>query len=68
VELNRLHRIHDGLVETNAGLTKENTQLYRAIDRLQNDRAFVEAVARRELGMVHSGEMIFKFKTSKKAQ
>ncbi len=62
VELNRLRHTHQDLMETNARLTQENVQLYRAIDRLQNDPIFVETIARRELGMIRPDEVIFKFK------
>lgn len=62
VELNRLRHTHQDLLETNARLTQENVQLYRAIDRLQNDPVFVETIARRELGMIRPDEVIFKFK------
>jgi cell division protein FtsB len=36
--------------------------MYRSVDRLQNDPAFVENIARQELGMIRSDELIFKFK------
>ena len=62
VELNRLRHTHQDLLEANARLTQENVQLYRAIDRLQNDPVFVETIARRELGMIRPDEVIFKFK------
>jgi len=38
--------------------------MYRTIDRLQNDPAFLENVARQELGMIRSDELIFKFKSN----
>lgn len=62
VELNRLRHTQQDLLETNTRLTQENVQLYRAIDRLQNDPVFVETIARRELGMIRPDEVIFKFK------
>ena len=62
VELNRLRHTQQDIVEANARLTQENVQLYRAIDRLQSDSAYVENIARQELGMVRPDEMIFKFK------
>jgi cell division protein FtsB len=37
--------------------------MYRSVDRLQNDPYYIENIARRELGMVRSDELIFKFKT-----
>jgi cell division protein FtsB len=62
VELNRLRHTRKNLLESNARLTQENVQLYRAIERLQSDPVYVETVARRELGMIRSDEVIFKFK------
>jgi cell division protein FtsB len=64
VELYRLRATHQALCSDNAGLSRENLQLYRTIDRLQNDPAYVENVARRELGMIRADEVIFQFKTS----
>jgi cell division protein FtsB len=43
-------------------LKRQDPQL--RIDRLANDPAFVESVARRELGMVRPDELIFKFAPS----
>jgi cell division protein FtsB len=67
VELLRLRETHQHLAEGNAVLTQENIQLYRMIDRLQNDPSFVEDIARHELGMIRSDEIIFKFKTTSQA-
>lgn len=63
VELKRLRARHADLVVANERLKQENLQMYRAIERLQNDPAFIENVARRELGMIRSDELIFKFAT-----
>lgn len=62
VELSRLRRTHRNLLNDNARLTQENLYTYRSIDRLQNDPGYVENIARRELGMIRSDELIFKFK------
>jgi cell division protein FtsB len=62
VELNRLRRTHQNLLNDNARLTQENLYMYRSIDRLQNDPSYVENIARQELGMIRSDELIFKFK------
>ena len=62
VELNRLKWTHQKLLNDNTRLTQENLEMYRSIDRLQNDPSYVESVARRELGMIRSDELIFKFK------
>ncbi len=63
LELRRLQHTHQTLVKNNAQVTKENLQMYRSVDRLQNDPLFIEGIARRELGMIGSDELIFKFKT-----
>ena len=62
VELRRLEQSHQQLLTGNARLTHENLQMYRSVDRLQNDPAFVENIARQELGMIRPDELIFKFK------
>jgi cell division protein FtsB/cell division protein DivIC len=38
-----------------------NEQLKKEIQRLQTDRAYIEDVARRELGMVRDGEVVYQF-------
>jgi cell division protein FtsB len=53
-----LHRLN-GEVER---LKAENLALYRHIDRLRNDAAFVENVARQELGMIAKDELIINFR------
>jgi cell division protein FtsB len=62
-ELNRLQYTHQTLLKDNTQVTQENLQMYRSVDRLQNDPYYIENLARRELGMVRSDELIFKFKT-----
>ena len=67
LELLRLRSAHQKLKHTQARLTQQNLQLYRSIDRLKNDPVFVENIARQELGMIRSDEMIFTFKHPAKA-
>lgn len=62
-ELRRLQYSHQELLKDNARITKENLQMYHSVDRLQNDPNFIESIARQELGMIRSDEIIFKFKT-----
>jgi cell division protein FtsB len=64
IELNRKQDTYQRLLVKNEHLTQENLKMYRTIDRLANDPAFVESVARRELGMVRPDELIFKFAPS----
>jgi cell division protein FtsB len=53
-----LHRINEQVDR----LKEQNLALYRYIDRLRNDPAFVENVARQELGMIAKDEMIINFR------
>ena len=62
LELWRMHSDSARLKSANARLVRENLKMYRTVERLQNDSAFLEDVARRELGMIRSDEVIFKFK------
>lgn len=62
LELRRLDQTHRSLVNANHSLTRENLKMYRSIDRLQTDSAYIEDIARQELGMIRSDELIFKFK------
>ena len=68
LELSRLHDQHHKIVQLNTDLTKENMHLYRNIDRLQTDPAYVESVARRELGMIGANELIFTFKNESRQE
>lgn len=67
VERQSMRAAHAELLKSNEVLTQEILQMYRTIDRLQNDPAFVESIARRELGMIRSDELIFKFKNDTKS-
>lgn len=61
LELQRLRVAHQQLVQQNERLGQENLRMYRAIERLQNDAAYIEYVARQELGVIRADETIFKF-------
>ncbi|MBT8342667.1 MAG: septum formation initiator family protein [Desulfatitalea sp.] len=63
VELRRMQTTHKTLVKRNDRLNQKILKMYRAIDRLQTDPAFIESVARKELGMVRSDEIIFQFES-----
>lgn len=66
VERHRMKTAHTELVRTNEILTQEILHMYRTIDRLQSDPAFLENIARQELGMIRSDELIFKFRSDTK--
>ena len=68
VDLNRLKKERDNLLQKNEALTQENLSLYREIERLKNDPEYVENVARQELGVIGKDEVIFKTPKSRKAK
>lgn len=68
MELSRLEREIDGLVKQNMLLTKENFRLHRIIQRLNSDPAYVEHIARSELGMVGTHQIIFKLSAGRKGK
>lgn len=61
VELRRMRATHDTLAQENERLTRDNMKMYRTVQRLQSDPAYIESVARSELGMIRADEVIFKF-------
>ena len=48
------------LVQENNRLTKENLAISIEIDRLKHDPAYIENIARHELGMIGENEIILK--------
>ena len=52
--------------EKNAKLEEENEKLREEVKHLQTDRRYIEEIARRELGMVKEGEIIYQFDTPSK--
>ena len=56
----RLKARYGEVVSENTTIAKENARLYRQIERLKNDAAYIESIARRELGMIGSKEVIVK--------
>jgi cell division protein FtsB len=66
IELKRLQRQHADLIQENTSLNQENARMYGGIDRLKNDPDYIENIARQELGMIRSDELIFKFKDDSK--
>jgi cell division protein FtsB len=56
----RLKFRYQQVLSENTAIAKENARLYRQIERLKNDPAYIESIARRELGMIGSNEVIVK--------
>lgn len=61
VEVDRLKGERDRLLRDNRDLTQQNLSLRREIDRLKTDPAYIEHVARQELGMIGRDEVIVRF-------
>ena len=51
-----------------AQMIQDNTEMTQAIERLQDDRQYLEQVAREEYGMVKENEMVFDFAKKKKGK
>ena len=66
-DLHLLQNKHALLQNRNAQIAGENVQLHRQIDRLKNDPAYIESIARQELGMIAPDEIILKPRTGNRA-
>jgi len=51
--------------EKNLRLEEENQKLKEEVKRLQSDKRYIEEIARKELGMVKEGEIIYQFEDKK---
>lgn len=61
----RMKQEEQALIEENRKIEAENLKLYREVERLKHDPAYIENVARQELGMTGKDEIIIKFKNKK---
>jgi cell division protein FtsB len=61
VEMHRLREKELLMVQENETLARENVSLYRTIGRLKSDPAYIESVARNELGMIGKDDVIVIF-------
>lgn len=57
-DLQLMKNERQALVSTHADLKRKNLQLYREIERLKNDTAYIEAIARQELGLIGKKEIV----------
>jgi cell division protein FtsB len=57
----RMEREVERLAEEVRDIEQENSDLQREVWRLQHDMAYVERLARQELGFVRQGEIVFEF-------
>jgi cell division protein FtsB len=60
----RLQKELERIKETNTHMAEENQKLKEEVRRLQNEKEYIEAIARKELGMVKEGEIIYQFDTT----
>jgi len=68
VELSRMRDRQGHLAAGNETLARENVSLYRIIGRLRNDPAYIESVARNELGMIGKDDVILLRTPDKRAK
>jgi cell division protein FtsB len=61
VRLRQMRAQLDTLERDNATLRQQAERLSQTIDRLRNDPAYLERIAREEQGLVRPGETILKF-------
>ena len=54
--------------EKNLKLEEENQKLKEEVKRLKSDKRYIEEIARKELGMVKQGEIIYQFDTPTKGK
>ena len=62
LELNLAKKKRDMIIQKNNIIQSHNLALYREIERLKHDQDYIEAVARRELGMIGKDDIIVKIK------
>jgi cell division protein FtsL len=60
----RLQKELGRLKETNTKMAEENQKLKEEVRRLQTEKKYIEEIARKELGMVKQGEIIYQFDTT----
>lgn len=63
LHLLRLQKELVRIKEKNMKLEEENQKLREEVKRLQTDKRYIEEIARKELGMVKEGEIIYQFDT-----
>ncbi len=59
-DLQRLIADRNQLAEHNQRIVRENIALGEEIDRLNHDPAYIERIARKELGMIRQNEIVIK--------
>lgn len=68
LHLLRLQKELVRIKESNIKLEEENRKLKEEVKRLEKDKRYIEEIARKELGMVKEGEIIYQFDTPSKGE
>jgi len=66
LHLLRLQKELARIKEINLKIEEENRRLREEVRRLQHERRYIEEIARKELGMVKEGEIIYQFDSPSK--
>jgi len=61
LQVYRLRRELKEIERVNTKLQKENDKLRAEIDNLRTNKKYIEELARRELGLVKKGEIVYQF-------
>jgi len=61
----RLQKELARIKEANMKIEEENRKLKQEVRRLQHDKRYIEEIARKELGMVKEGEIVYQFELPK---
>ena len=65
MHLLRLEKEWGRIKEANVKIEEENRKLREEVKRLQYEKRYIEEIARKELGMVREGEVIYQFESPK---
>ena len=63
MDLNRKQARLEKIQTENKRIERENQALYRRVNRLKNDPAYLEHVVRQQLHVVGEEQLVFKFKS-----
>lgn len=64
LHIHHLGQEYEALEKEMAAIRKENERLRQEIEALRTNREYIEAIARREFGLVKPNEVIYRFMTS----
>lgn len=62
IDLNIMKMKKERIVQKNEVLVQKNLSLHQTVVRLKDDPAFIENVARKDLGLIKENEIILKLK------